>query len=114
MRWYKITISADEASKNLHCKIQDIFTKLFLEHQPRNELALLGGGWSRRSFNLYFSPKCAEIPTFKELIDSYGGIPCNKPNRKAEKEMSLLVGEQSQWNDMIWHPYIGSGLGSNC
>lgn len=106
MQWHKIKISDDQASRNMHSKIQDIFTKLFLEHQPRNELALLAGGRSRRAFNLYFSPKCAEIPAFKALIDSYGGIPCDEPNRKTEKEMSLLAGEQKSWEHMIWHPYF--------
>jgi hypothetical protein len=109
MQWYKITISADEASKNLHSKIQDEFTKLFLfpTQQPRIELALFSGGWSRNNeFNLYFSPKCAEIPVFKALIDFYKGVPCGEPTRENEKEMGLLVGVQGSWKHMMWHPYL--------
>ncbi len=88
-------------------EIQDVFTKLFLAHEPRNELALFSGGWSKsQTFNLYFSPKCAEISSFKDLIDSYKGVPCDKPSRETEREMNLLVGEQGEWEDMIWHPYL--------
>jgi len=107
MQWYKITISAEDASQNLHGKIQDDFTKLFVfhVHLPRNELALLEGGWSRNdTFNLYFSPKCSEVPTFKALIDSYKGIPCREPTRETEEEMALLVGAQESWKHMMWHP----------
>ncbi len=104
MQWYKITLSADEVGKN---KIQDDFKKLFLHttHRPRNELALFEGGWSRNDeINLYFSPKCAEVPAFRALIDSYKGVPCSEPTRETEEEMGLLVGAPESWKHMMWNP----------
>ncbi len=107
MQWYKVTISANEASQNIDGKIRDDFEKLFLltTHRPRNELALFEGGRSRNDeINLYFSPKCAEVTTFKTLIDSYEGVPCSEPTREAEEEMGLLIGAPESWKHMMWHP----------
>jgi hypothetical protein len=109
MQWYKITISGEEANQKLHIKIQDAFEKLFLvyAHQLGDELALLDGGWSRNNdSNIYFSPKCSEVPAFKALIDFYKGVPCNEPTRETEKEMGLLIGVQKSWEHMMWRPVL--------
>jgi hypothetical protein len=107
MQWYKITISADEASQNIGGKIEDDFKKLFLftTHRPKIELALFEGGRSSNNeTNLYFSPKCAEVLAFKALIDSYKGVLCSEPTRETEVEMGLLIGAVESWKHMMWHP----------
>lgn len=112
MSWYKISLIEDEITAGKDSKIMETFERLLL-HQSKNErrqLALFSGGWSRHNqhdvTNLYFSPKCAEVPIIKGLIDSYNGIPCNEPTRENEEEMGLLVGVHDYWEHMIWHPDI--------
>jgi hypothetical protein len=110
MSWYRISLTEDEITTDKEDRIMETFHMLLL-HQPKNErgqLALFSGGWSRHGehdvTSLYFSPKCADIPAIKGLIDSYNGIPCSEPTRETEKEMGLLVGIQDYWEHMVWHP----------
>ncbi len=105
MTWYKVPITAEQASKDKHGEIQDKFTSLLLTMGRLENIALFSGGWSRSDeFNVYFTPRCAEIPAFKALIDSYDGISCDEPIREEEKELGLLVGDSVKWSHMIWHP----------
>jgi hypothetical protein len=108
MSWYKASLTVDDISVGKGSRIMEDFGNLFLLHQPRNErkqLALFSGGFSRHDVtNLYFSPKCAEVPVFKALIDSYNGIPCSEPTKETEEEMAWLGGAQDSWQHMIWHP----------
>lgn len=106
MEWYKITITAEQAS-NKFCEIQGEFIKIFQTIGGVKGIAVFSGGRSQdNEFNVYFTPQCAENHLFKILIDSYGGVPCDKPTKEDEKEMGALLSSDDTWDDMIWHPYL--------
>ena len=107
MEWYKITITAEQASNKFR-EIQSEFTKILQTVGDVKGIAVFSGGRSQdNKFNVYFTPQCAENHLFKILIDSYGGVPCDEPTREDEEEMSVLFSSDDTWNDtMIWHPYL--------
>lgn len=105
MSWYKVTISAHQASLYQHGELEDKFLKIFIMLRGPEDMALFGGGWSHsNNFNIYFTPACASNPATKALIDSYGAVPCDEPTRETERELSLLLGYSERWRDYIWHP----------
>lgn len=105
MSWYKVTISAHQASCYEHGKLQDKFLKIFMMLVGPEDMALLSGGFSNsNTFNIYFTPACASNSAMKALIDSCGAVPCDEPTRETERELGLLVGYSERWREYIWHP----------
>jgi len=103
MGWHKITIIAEQASNKFR-EIQKEFMKIFQTVGGVEGIAVFSGGRSQdNKFNAYFSPQCAENHLFKALIDSYGSVPCGKPTKEVENEMSALFKSDDTWDDMIWH-----------
>ena len=104
MDWYKVTITAEEATQGRHAKIQDAFDHIFMELGSNKELALLESGYnSDDTFNIYFTPKCYEVPGLKVLIDSNDGVACEEP---ADKEVAFLNGVEDVWKHLIRRPSI--------
>ena len=104
MSWYKVLISAKQASSNQHGILKDEFTKLFVQLDgPRDMAMLLGHSYPSKTIRLYFTPACSSHPTMKGLIDNNGALPCREPSRKTERSMSLAAGVQDRWSDYNWH-----------
>jgi len=104
MDWHKVTITAEEASQGRHSKIQDAFVQIFMQSGGNKELALMESGYnSDNTFNIYFTPKCYEIPALKALIDSNDGVICEEP---ADKEVGFAAGVAGVWEHLIRHRSI--------
>ncbi len=101
MEWYKITVT--QADNKSH-EILEVLTKKIQTVGGVEGIAVFYGGQSQdKKYNVYFSPQCAENHLSKALIDFYGGVPCDKPTKETEKEMSALFKSDDTWDDMIWH-----------
>ncbi len=99
MDWYKVIITAEEATQGRHTKIQEAFVHVFVGLDGDEELALLISGYnSDATFNIYFTPKCYEIPALKILIDSNDGEACEEP---ADKEVGFAAGVAGVWEHLI-------------
>ena len=69
MGWHKVTITKEEIAQGRPFEIQKAFEHIFLKLGGNKELALLGSGYnSDDTVNIYFTPKCYEIPALKVLI----------------------------------------------
>lgn len=105
MTWYKVTLTVEQFHNDKQGEIEDKFARLTLQMGRSKEVALFRGGFSENDgLNFYFTPRCGEIPMFKALIDSYGGIPCDKPTREVENELGISNGDMIAWKDMRWCP----------
>jgi len=104
MSWYKVTISAHQPDFFQPGKLQDKFEELFIRLLEPDDMALLSGGWSNDTFNIYFTPACASHTAMKALMDSYGAVRCDEPTRETESELGLLMGNQARWGDYCWCP----------
>ena len=99
MNWHKVTITAKEATQGRHAKIQDDFVQIFMKLGGNKELALLESGYnSDGTFNIYFTPKCYDVPALKVLIDSNDGVECEEPS---DKEVGFAAGVAGVWEHLI-------------
>ena len=87
MHWYKVSMTTEQVINGEHGKVQNDFEKLFISAGGPKDMVLFGSLLSPDGLDLFFSPHAYSYA--KDLIDSYGGVPCENP---PPKETPLLVG----------------------
>ena len=93
MEWYKVTIKLEDAGvggKAYH--LQDAFFKIFMASGSPKDAAMFtnhdeGFDDYFDDYFYYFSPAATRIAA--NLIQQYGGVPCQAPRRE---QTTLLVG----------------------
>lgn len=105
MEWFRIRVTAEEATTDFHGKIQDQFEQVLMQSQDRKSVALLASSFSGRGeFYIYFTPGCVSNQGIKAIMDIHGAEPCDEPTRDTEESLSLIVGDQIQWSEYMWSP----------
>jgi hypothetical protein len=89
MEWYKVTLKySDSVIGGKAWNLQDTFGKIFLlRGSPKDAALFTNHDEDFEDCFYYFSPAATRIAA--DLIQQYGGVPCEAPQR--EKAI-LLVG----------------------
>jgi len=87
MKWHKVAMLVEQVVNGEHMRLQDEFAVIFMAVGGPKDMALFSGIVSKEGLDIYFSP--GSISHTKALINTYGGIPCEKP---LDKNLALLVG----------------------
>ena len=86
--WYKVTLSSDGILSGKHMKLQNDFAQLFMLSRGPSDAAMFTDMMNLgETDNFYFSPGAVRIAG--NLIASYAGVKCDRPNRSGT---ALLVG----------------------
>ena len=93
MDWNKIELTIDEVVKGKISGIQNKYDVFYLSNRAPKEAAIFcSKGNYKEKCSIYFSPIASKIG--KVILEEYKAIKCEKPN---EKEISLLIGYDSDW-----------------
>jgi hypothetical protein len=80
MTWYKVTLSPADITEGRQVQMEDAFYALFVKAEAPKEDGV--GMFSLKDdtqYVFYFSPGAAQLAM--PLIDAYGGVPCEAPQR---------------------------------